>query len=103
MAGRKVRFLAARVVSKRRTTGTSPVANVCYGDTSYAQPSLQNGAVQLYALSAVVLVVVVEAWARDEPMRMDRRLPWNSHFHWKLSVPWQDIQIGLVALLHSAD
>ncbi len=47
MAGRKVRFSAAKVVSKRRTTGTSPGAKVCYGDTGHAQPSLQNGAVQL--------------------------------------------------------
>ena len=46
MAGRKVHFSAARVVSKRRTTGTSPVARDCYGDTSYAHSSLQNGAVQ---------------------------------------------------------
>ena len=33
MAGSKVRFSAARVVSKRTTTGTSPVAKVSYGDT----------------------------------------------------------------------
>ena len=47
MAGRKVRYSAARVVSKRRTTGTSPVAKVCYVNNRFAQPSLQNGVVQL--------------------------------------------------------
>ena len=53
MAGRKVRFSAAKVVSKRRTTGTSPGAKVCYGDTGHAQPSLQNGAVQLRTRPAI--------------------------------------------------
>ena len=32
-AGSKVRFSATRVVTKRRTTGTSSVARDCYGDT----------------------------------------------------------------------
>ncbi len=46
MAGGKVRFSVARVVSQRPTTGTSSVAMVCCGDLTYAHPSLQNGAVQ---------------------------------------------------------
>ena len=32
-SGSKVRFSATRVVTKRRTTGTSPVARDCYRDT----------------------------------------------------------------------
>ena len=39
-------YSAARVVSRRRPTGTSPVARICCEDTSYAYPLLQTGAVQ---------------------------------------------------------
>ncbi len=65
MAGRKVRFSVARVVSKRRTTGTSSVARVCYGNTSYAYPSLHHGAVRLVlsSLSRELTMSRIASWS----------------------------------------